>query len=100
VLELLRRAYEVLPGVSELELVETAAGLRPATPDNGPVVGESAVPGLWWASGHWRNGILLAPLTADGVAGMLAGEDPPAGLEAFGPSRFTAADPAAAGVQR
>jgi glycine oxidase len=88
VLELLRRAYEVLPG------------LRPATPDNGPVVGESAVPGLWWASGHWRNGILLAPLTADAVAGMLAGDDPPAGLEAFGPSRFTAADSAAAGVQR
>jgi glycine oxidase len=83
--------------VSELELVESAAGLRPATPDNGPVVGESAIPGLWWATGHWRNGILLAPLTADAVAGMLAGDDAPAVFERFGPSRFAAAT---AGVPR
>ena len=88
VLELLRRAYEVLPGVSELELVETAAGLRPGTPDNGPIVGESGVPGLWWATGHWRNGILLAPVTADAIAAMLAEEEPPGELAPFGPARF------------
>ncbi len=96
VLELLRRAYEALPGIAELELVETAAGLRPGTPDNGPIVGEGGVPGLWWATGHWRNGILLAPLTADAVAGMLAGEDPPEELAPFGPARFAATAPAQA----
>jgi glycine oxidase len=90
VLELLRRAYEVLPGVTELELVETAAGLRPGTPDNGPIVGESAVPGLWWATGHWRNGILLAPLTAEALAGGLTGETPPDEFAPFGARRFAA----------
>ena len=91
VLELLRRAYEALPGVAELELVEAAAGLRPATPDNAPIVGESGTPGLWWATGHWRNGILLAPLTADAVAGALTGEEPPGEFDAFGPRRFASA---------
>ncbi len=88
VLELLRRAYEVLPGVAELELVECAAGLRPGTPDNGPVVGAGAVPGLIWATGHWRNGILLAPLTAAAVAGALCGDPLPPELEPFSPARF------------
>ncbi len=61
------RAYEVLPGITELELVQASAGLRPATPDNQPVVGEGALPGLVWATGHWRNGVLLAPVTADAI---------------------------------
>ena len=91
VLELLRRAYEVLPGVIELELVEAAAGLRPATPDNGPVVGESETRGLWWATGHWRNGILLAPLTAEAIATALTGEEPPEEFAPFGPQRFATA---------
>ena len=90
VLELLRRAYDVLPGISELELVEARAGLRPVAPDNGPIVGESAVPGLIWATGHWRNGILLAPLTGDAVAALLTGEEPPAELAPFSPRRFAA----------
>jgi glycine oxidase len=90
VLELLRRAYDVLPGIAELDLVETAAGLRPATPDNGPVVGESAAPGVWWATGHWRNGVLLAPITAAAVVAMLRGAEPPAEFVPFAPARFTA----------
>ena len=91
VLELLRRAYEALPGIAELELVETAAGLRPATPDNGPIVGPGTVPGLWWATGHWRNGILQAPITAAAIAAMLGGDEPPAELAAFSPERFAGA---------
>jgi glycine oxidase len=98
VLELLRRAYEVLPGIAELDLVETAAGLRPATPDNGPVVGESAAPGVWWATGHWRNGVLLAPITAAAIVAMLRGGEPPPEFAPFAPSRFAA--PAAAEVPR
>ncbi len=63
--ELLREAYRLLPDVAEMELVEAAAGLRPATPDNLPRVGPSGVDGLLWATGHYRNGILLAPLSAE-----------------------------------
>lgn len=72
--ELLRESYRALPDVAELELVETIAGLRPATPDNVPLIGPGAVEGLVLATGHFRNGILLAPLTADLVAAELAGD--------------------------
>ena len=90
VLELLRRVYEVLPGTAELELVAASAGLRPGTPDNGPLVGEGGPSGLYWATGHWRNGILLAPLTADAIVDMMAGGDPPQELSPFSPYRFAA----------
>lgn len=72
--ELLREAYRVLPDVAEMEFFGTVAGLRPGTPDNRPLVGRAATPGLVLATGHFRNGILLAPLTADAVAATLAGE--------------------------
>jgi glycine oxidase len=72
--ELLREAYRALPEVAELEMIEATAGLRPATPDNLPLIGPGAVDGLSLATGHFRNGILLAPLTADRIAGQLAGE--------------------------
>ena len=65
VFELLRDASELVPGVSELVLDELSAGLRPGTPDNLPVIGPGAVAGLHWATGHYRNGILLAPITGE-----------------------------------
>lgn len=71
VYELLRQARELLPGVLELELEEVSVGFRPATPDNMPAVGSAGVPGVVWATGHHRNGILLAPLTAALVAEAL-----------------------------
>ena len=74
VYELLRDAHELVPGVSELEIEELSVGLRPGTPDNAPAIGPGALAGLIWATGHHRNGILLAPLTAELVAGVLAGE--------------------------
>jgi glycine oxidase len=73
---LLEAAWEVLPDIEELELVEAAARLRPATPDNVPVIGERD--GVVWATGHYRNGVLLAPVTADAVIGILTGA--PAGV--------------------
>jgi glycine oxidase len=68
---LLEAAWEVLPDVLELEFVEVIAGSRPATPDNRPLIGR-ANDGLIHATGHYRNGILLAPLTAQRVAQELA----------------------------
>src|SRR5204862_530070 len=75
--ELLREAYRVLPDVAELELEEALAGLRPGSPDNAPSIGHGAVPGLVVATGHYRNGILLTPVTADAVVALLTGEEPP-----------------------
>jgi glycine oxidase len=69
--ELLREAYRLLPEVAEMELVEAMAGLRPGTPDNLPLVGPSPLDGLLWATGHYRNGILLAPLAAQTLADLL-----------------------------
>jgi len=75
VFRLLEAAWEVLPEIGELELVGAKAGLRPGTPDNRPIVGaDPELSGLIWATGHWRNGVLLAPVTGDAVAALLAGE--------------------------
>ena len=89
VLDLLRDATEVVPGVSELELVETLARWRPGTPDNGPLLGPSSLPGLVLATGHYRNGVLLAPLTGQVVAQVLAGEPVSGPASAFAGDRFS-----------
>jgi len=73
VYELLRDAHELLPGICELEIEELSVGLRPGSPDNVPMIGASAVRGLLWATGHYRNGILLAPLTAELMLDLLLG---------------------------
>ncbi len=70
--ELLCDARAVVPGVDELELLEAAAGLRPATPDNTPCIGWTGIEGVVVATGHYRNGITLAPLTARAVVDLLA----------------------------
>ena len=72
----------------ELDIEELLAGLRPATPDNLPAIGRGALEGLVWATGHFRNGILLTPVTADVVAAVLAGEERPEFAAAADPSRF------------
>jgi glycine oxidase len=87
--ELLRDARSVVPALDEAELVETIAGLRPGTPDNAPIVGWSGVEGLFLATGHYRNGILLTPVTADAVAVAVTGGGVPEVVErACAPSRF------------
>lgn len=72
VYRLLREAWELVPGVAELQIEELTASFRPGTPDNAPLIGRGEVPGLIWATGHYRNGILLAPLTAELVVEALA----------------------------
>ncbi|HVV88922.1 MAG TPA: FAD-dependent oxidoreductase [Solirubrobacterales bacterium] len=86
--ELLREAYRVLPDVAEMEFAGAIAGLRPGTPDNLPIVGRGAVDGLVLATGHFRNGILLTPLTAVAVAATLAGTPPPAAMAPADPQRL------------
>ncbi|HVX22038.1 MAG TPA: glycine oxidase ThiO [Acidimicrobiales bacterium] len=84
---LLDDARTLVPGIDELELVEALAGLRPGSPDNAPFVGRTALPRLLLAAGHYRNGILLAPLTADAVTALLDGRPVPPALAPFGPDR-------------
>jgi glycine oxidase len=86
--ELLREAYRTLPDVAELELIEALAGLRPGTPDNVPLIGPGALDGLILATGHYRNGILLTPVTAEAVAAVLAGDPLPPEAETAHPGRF------------
>lgn len=84
---LLDDARRLFPSVDELELVECLAGLRPGSPDNAPWVGPSALPGLVVATGHYRNGILLAPLSAEGVVAYLTAGAVPAPLSEFPATR-------------
>ena len=87
--DLLRDAIEVVPGVSELELVETLARPRPGTPDNAPILGPSpTMPGLVLACGHYRNGVLLTPVTSDAVAELLVTGKLPDLAAPFGVARF------------
>ena len=88
VYELLRDAQSVLPELSEAVLDEVCTGLRPGSPDNAPIIGPSAVDGLSYATGHYRNGVLLTPITADAVAEYLASGTVGDVLAQFSPSRF------------
>jgi glycine oxidase len=88
IFELLRDAIELVPGVSELAIEEVAAGLRPGTPDNAPVLGPGAVGGLQWAAGCFRHGILLAPVVADVLAATLTADPLPEVAAPFGAQRF------------
>ncbi len=87
--ELLREAYRLLPDVAEMELLESMAGLRPGTPDNLPLIGPGALDGLVLACGHYRNGILLAPLTGEAVAELLDQGELPDSVAAADPKRLT-----------
>jgi glycine oxidase len=86
--ELLREAYRLIPEIAEFELIEAIAGLRPGSPDNAPLIGPGAADGLLIATGHFRNGVLQAPVTADAIATLLAGEEPPVDLSPVSPRRF------------
>ena len=100
--DLLHDAMSVLPVTSELILAETCAGLRPGTPDNGPIVGAfgagSGHSGLLLATGHYRNGILMSPVTADAVVACLTGQPPAAEWAPFTPARFAAGTSAGEGA--
>jgi glycine oxidase len=82
-------ADTLLPALTDTPIVQALAGLRPGTPDGLPIFGaEPQVPGLWYATGYGRNGILFAGITAVALGHLLAGEATFEGVEAMGPARF------------
>ncbi|WP_435220169.1 glycine oxidase ThiO [Streptomyces sp. Tue6028] len=91
VYELLRDAHELVPGITELPLTETRAGLRPGSPDNAPLIGPTGLDGLLLATGHYRNGVLLTPVTGDAMAHVLTTGELPDEARPFTPRRFAAA---------
>ncbi|GDY73461.1 hypothetical protein SAV31267_029460 [Streptomyces avermitilis] len=91
VYELLRDAHELVPGITELPLTETRAGLRPGSPDNAPLLGPTELDGLLLATGHFRNGVLLTPVTGDAMAHVLTTGELPDEARPFTPRRFSTA---------
>jgi glycine oxidase len=85
-----KAAVAMLPGLAEARVLEAWAGLRPGTPDNLPILGATPTPGYYVATGHFRDGILLTPITACLMAQVIAGEKPEHDLSAFGFARFSA----------
>ncbi|MFD7401418.1 glycine oxidase ThiO [Streptomyces sp. NPDC059866] len=90
VYQLLRDAHELVPGLTELPLTETRAGLRPGSPDNAPLLGPTGLDGLLLATGHYRNGVLLTPVTGDVMAHLLTTGELPDVARPFTPKRFSA----------
>ncbi|WP_409472608.1 glycine oxidase ThiO [Streptomyces sp. HC307] len=90
VYQLLRDAHELVPGITELPLTETRAGLRPGSPDNAPLLGPTGLDGLLLATGHYRNGVLLTPVTGDVMAHLLTTGELPDVARPFTPKRFSA----------
>lgn len=88
VFELLRAADEIFPAVREMEMVEAASGLRPGSRDNAPLIGPTSIPRVIAATGHYRNGVLLSPITAMLVADLLESGVVPELLKPFDPMRF------------
>jgi glycine oxidase len=85
---LLAAAKRVIPSLAEWRLAEMWAGLRPRTPDDAPVLGATAVAGLFVAGGQFRNGILFAPAVADAICALVLGQSARAEHRAFDPLRF------------
>jgi glycine oxidase len=83
-----RAAIELLPRLRDARILEDWAGLRPGTPDALPILGATATPGYYVATGHFRDGILLAPITAQVMSAVIDGRDPEFDLAAFAAARF------------
>ena len=92
--DLLEGGEEVVPGIRELPVDETWAGLRPATRDHAPLLGETTAPGILMATGHYRHGILLTPVTAEEMARLVRTGETSDWLQPFSPRRFSEAEAA------
>jgi len=81
-------ALDLVPKLADARILESWAGLRPGTPDGLPILGATPTPGYFVATGHFRDGILLAPVTARIMSQLIAGQAPDFDLSAFSPQRF------------
>jgi glycine oxidase len=84
-----RSAIALVPELRNAKILEDWAGLRPGTPDSLPILGPTSTPGYYVATGHFRDGILLAPITAQVMGDVINGKEPAYVLDAFSPSRFS-----------
>jgi glycine oxidase len=93
IMHILHHAMQLVPGLADLPIEESWVGLRPTTPDKGPILGKTSWSNLFLAGGYWRNGVLLAPKTGQMIAQLIAGQElsssDQALLEAFSWDRFT-----------
>jgi glycine oxidase len=89
-------AANLVPDLGEARMLEAWAGLRPGTPDDLPILGKTRVPGYFVAAGHFRNGILLAPVTATIMATLVRGLESPFDVAPFSPERFAETSPGSA----
>jgi len=89
--DLLEGGWEVVPGIRDLPVDETWAGLRPASRDHAPLLGETTAPGVLMATGHYRHGILLTPITAEEMARLIRTGETSDWLQPFSPLRFSQA---------
>ena len=87
--KLRKAAIEMVPRLTEARILESWAGLRPGTPDTLPILGATSTPGYFVATGHFRDGILLAPITANLMTSIVTGSKPQLNLSAFSPARFS-----------
>ena len=89
ILKLRHEAIDLVPKLAGARILESWAGLRPGTPDKLPILGATSTPGYFVATGHFRDGILLAPITAKVMAALITGQKPQIDLWKFSPNRFT-----------
>lgn len=88
VAELIAAAVTAVPALQSARFLDAWTGLRPRTPDDQPIIGEDRIAGLFWATGHFKTGILAAPATADAVRCLIEGRQPTFAVEALSPRRF------------
>ena len=81
-------AVGTVPELAHMRIHDAWAGLRPGTPDDLPILGETMLPGCFAATGHYRDGIMLAPITAQVVAALITGCEPAFDMQPFSPLRF------------
>ena len=88
ILRMRQAAIDLVPALAQARMLEAWAGLRPGSPDDLPILGATQTPGYFVATGHFRDGILLTPITASVMAEMVTGEKPEYDVSPFSPARF------------
>ena len=86
--KLLTDAQQISSHVGKYRILEMWIGFRPATPDGLPILGPSSIQGVYYATGHYRNGVLLAPITASIMSALIENRRPEIPIDTFLPSRF------------